>query len=254
MTVLFRRGKKLLPGLLLLLASSTFADGVRYQVNLAVFENLGNPETETLANEKQGIEYPNNLVELETPATEDGSAASGDFTGLPISDKDFAKVVSNLRSSSEYRVLVTTSWTQPAQGPDEVTPVHITGGDQFGIYHRLDGAVAFITTGVLTLESDLWLGEYAPKTGAPVATPNAPVADMDYDEQSAAASADIEHVPTHLLRIRNVRHMETGKLHYLDHPKLGVLVKVVELKPAKTTAAKKSATTKKKITNPEAVE
>lgn len=266
MSALLNSGKKRFPSLqtglqtgvlaclLALPAATSFADGVRYQVNLAVFENRGGTETETLAADKQSIEYPDKMVELEAPATEADSAASGDFASLPVSDKEFAKVVSNLRGSSEYRVLTVTSWTQPAYGPDAAIPVRITGGDQYGIYHRLDGAVAFTTTGVLTLEADFWLGEYAPQSGATATTPAAPVADLDYDEQTAAASADVDHVPTRLLRIRNVRHMETGKLHYLDHPRLGVLVKVVELKPAKTAMSKKSATAKNKIMNPEAVE
>lgn len=232
-----------------LLATAGMADTLRYQIYVAVFENRNTAGTESLLPEKNGLQLPAHWQELGEPGESTDLSIHGDFTRLPISDKAFDKVVRNLRASDDYRLLTVAHWIQPVTNPEEAVAVRITGGTPQGSYHPLDGSLTVSIGRDLVLETDLWLGEYAPVPGSAVpATPSLDINTIDYDEQPSPLSAG-EFTPTRLLRIRHTRHMEAGKLHYLDHPALGVLVKVVAIHPA---AARTHKTPGRQVRNPEA--
>ncbi|HVK99785.1 MAG TPA: CsiV family protein, partial [Dongiaceae bacterium] len=106
-------------------------------------------------------------------------------------------------------------------------PVRVTGGNKYGVHYRLDGSVRLITSQTLHLETNLWLGDYAAQPGSAPA-PAHEFSAGDIDEQTAPV--DAEYVATRLINAHDSRAMNSGELHYMDHPVMGVLVKVVRLK------------------------
>ena len=241
---------RLLATLILLVASAHATAQTWYQVNLVVFENpgaAGSGEEFSTAPDR-AVEYPENMVEVAgapvsgepvsgelvsgEPAGDasGGAATAPDFQGAEITDKEFSAALANLQRSSRYRVLAVKSWRQPALGREEARAVRVTGGNTYGAHHQLDGSVRLITSQTLHFETNLWLGDYAAQpanVGGPAPAPEFSAGDIDAQAEPAI---DADYVATRLINIRDSRAMNSGDLHYLDHPMLGVLVKVVRLK------------------------
>lgn len=228
---------RLLATLILLVAATHATAQTWHQVHVVVFENpgtAGGGEEFSTAPDR-AVEYPENMVEIEGVPASDASGngdttSSTEFRSAEITDKEFSSALANLQRSSQYRVLAVKSWVQPAMGRDEATAVRITGGDTFGAHHQLDGSVRLITSQTLHFETNLWLGDYAAQpanVGGPAPAPEFSAGDID---AQAEPPVDADFVATRLINIRDSRAMNSGDLHYLDHPMLGVLVKVVRLK------------------------
>lgn len=228
---------RLLATLILLVAATHATAQTWHQVHVVVFENpgtAGGGEEFSTAPDR-AVEYPENMVEIEGVPASDApghgdTTSSTEFRSAEITDKEFSSALANLQRSSQYRVLAVKSWVQPAMGRDEATAVRITGGDTFGAHHQLDGSVRLITSQTLHFETNLWLGDYAAQpanVGGPAPAPEFSAGDID---AQAEPPVDADFVATRLINIRDSRAMNSGDLHYLDHPMLGVLVKVVRLK------------------------
>ncbi|NPU95145.1 MAG: hypothetical protein HPY82_24855 [Gammaproteobacteria bacterium] len=223
---------RLLATLILLVAATHATAQTWHQVHVVVFENpgaAGSGEEFSTAPDR-AVEYPENMVEIAAEPGDTDTAPSTEFRSADITDKEFSSALANLQRSRQYRVLAVKSWLQPAMGRQEATAVRITGGNSFGAHHQLDGSVRLITSQTLHFETNLWLGDYAAQP-ANVSDP-APVAEYSAGDIDATPQPPVEadYVATRLINIRDARSMSSGELHYLDHPMLGVLVKVVRLK------------------------
>lgn len=106
--------------------------------------------------------------------------------GLPTPDSALAKAAKALEAGGRHRVLVHRRWQQAAEAKSETTPLRLQSAGR-----ELDGTARFYSSRFLYVELNLIL------QGAGEAYP--------------------------LAEQRRVRLQE---IHYFDHPKLGVLVRV----------------------------
>jgi hypothetical protein len=110
-----------------------------------------------------------------------------------------------LQRSNSYRVVFHRAWIQPVPDRDQLRPILIQAGERIGTGWRIEGFLGITRGRFLHLDTCLW---YAPDP-----SPDAQAQDSGYME------------------LREQRKMRSGELHYLDHPKFGVLARVDPVQP-----------------------
>lgn len=207
--------------LCLFLAPSTLLARSWYQVNLVVFEHRQGASGNEILDQPLDLRFeaPANAVVID--AIEEGGNSQG-FQRTSILDQEFNGVVASLQRSSAYNVLLVKSWQQPGLERNNAVPVVLQGGRNYGRHHQLEGTVKLVLSRYLHLETDLWLGNYRQ-----IIDTSAPPEPRENDDIVWAAVEPWE--PTRLVRMQDNRRMRSKELHYLDHPLIGVIVKVIPL-------------------------
>jgi len=110
-----------------------------------------------------------------------------DSRGYPAAQRRLGGAVARLRQSPEYRVLVHRAWRQPGISQSAAKPILLQSEDGY----NLAGTITVWRQRFLHAQLDVLL---RPADG------------------------------TDAVRVRQRRKMRSKELHYLDHPKLGVLI------------------------------
>lgn len=205
-----------------------------YQVNIVVFENRAATDGGEVLQQPDGAQFskPDNAVDIDAIA--EGGDENG-FQRTTIVDNEFSGVVASLQRSSSYKVLLVKSWRQPGLERNAAIPVVVRGGETYGPHTRLEGTIRLVLSRYLHLETDLWLGDYAleqPLTSAEAsleAKPNPHVGGDVTPEGTADPVAEPFYVPLEQVRLQESRRMRSKELHYIDHPRLGVIAKIIPL-------------------------
>ena len=113
-----------------------------------------------------------------------------------------------LQRSGAYRVLLHRAWIQPVPDRDRLQPMLIQIAESDG--RRIDGYLGITRGRYLHMDTRLWYE-------SPAAAP-----------PTLSGGADGE--PGYM-EMREQRRMRSGELHYLDHPKFGVLARVDPVQP-----------------------
>ena len=116
-----------------------------------------------------------------------------------------------LQRSNIYRVVFHRAWIQPVPDRDQLRPMLIQVGERLGTGWRIEGFLGVTRGRYLHLDTRLWY------------TPNLP--------------ADAQGQDPGYMELREQRKMRSGELHYLDHPKFGVLARVDPIQPPETLVA-----------------
>ena len=137
------------------------------------------------------------------------------YRPLPTEERQLGNVWGSFRSSRNYRPLYHIAWRQQVVNPEEAQPLYIYLGPDTGEPTpvnppKLEGTVRVGVKRYLHMEADLLLR-----------LPVTPEAGDDYFIGPAY----------HSYRMQSKRRMRSGKLHYLDHPVLGVLFKAERYEP-----------------------
>jgi len=129
-----------------------------------------------------------------------GMLGSG-FIELDRSHYQLDGVRSGLRNSRDYEVLLHRAWRQVGYSTAHAIPYPVNAYSENGGY-RLEGTVKLVRERYLHLDVDLVLQ----KAGA-----NPPGSYTDAQPETAA------------YQLREKRRMRSRELHYLDHPRFGVI-------------------------------
>ncbi|RLT93459.1 CsiV family protein [Ketobacter sp.] len=219
-----------------------------YQVSLVVFKHRNSPMgNETWpAPETLELSFPPGILELE-PASEAAKSNPTEekvaFRSTQPLDEEFRQALRSIKLSSNYEIMTTASWNQPALDGNQAIPILIQAGNEYAGYYELEGSITLVVSRYLHLKTDLWLSEYIQKVEmvAPWWETSSTVTgggDLDspsYQEVDFSSNAYNETI-TRYESVRTVvlnesRRMRSGELHYLDNPMFGVLVKVVPYSP-----------------------
>lgn len=180
-------------GLAFLISTQAFAVAPTavplYEIEVLVFEQR-HPDLE---GDELWAGQPAEAPALLSEAVPVPGAAPGEETTL-------ARAAAALQKDGRYRVLAHTRWQQPAEARSAVTPVRIAGMDP-----ALDGALRFYMSRFLHVELALVLRE---QVGG-----------------GLFSGAPREQV----YLINEQRRVRTKEINYFDHPKFGVLVRVMQV-------------------------
>lgn len=210
-----------------------------YQVSLVIFKHKNSP----LGNEKWAppetlaLSFPSGIVELETVESPNNMERIAFQASEPL-DEEFKQALASIKLSSNYEVLTTKTWQQPALDKDVTIPVLIQAGNEYDGYHELEGSVTLAVSRYLHLKADLWLADYiqqvemiTPWWQSDTPETSTSFQEIDFSTQDYAETVTrYESVRTVVLH--ESRRMRSGELHYLDNPFFGVMVKVIPYEPA----------------------
>jgi hypothetical protein len=163
--------------------------GRQFQVELIVFAHLNAYDGgEKWPVEERGLVSPSGWTDL------------GGRVQLVNSGRRLTAVADALQRSNHYRPLVHLHWRQAVQAPAAAQAIdleELLGAASRQTTPRVEGSLRLSVARYLHLETDLRL-----ITG----------------ERSY-----LEDTPTTAYRLQQSRRMRSGELHYIDHPRFGVL-------------------------------
>ena len=197
------------------------------------------------------------------------------FTILPSSQQALRNKAAAIQRSSRYQILFHEAWNQQMTDQANARPIVLDRSGDGGAWPELQGTIKLYVARYLYLETNLWLntrGEYLPgswRMPAPPIGPSslifeAPEPELELElEQpqretiTADPAIDLEsqRVPStlititkraetlepiypfrHAVRLHQTRRMRSGEVHYIDHPMLGVIVKITPLPDPRSQA------------------
>lgn len=220
-----------------------------YQIELVVFaRDSADAEVEESWHRDYGLAYPKRLIDLAaTPAeSADPAQAAAPFQLLPTSARQLNDSARAIDRRANLRVLFHEAWVQPVGGIDSADPVLISGGRHYGQYRELGGYVVLTVERYLHLRTDLWMTRFGtgnvldvdvPVLPLPVITVQTAAGESDSTTTAAAADASatpepagVGYIPDQIYVLDQERRMRSGEIHYIDHPRFGMLVLVTPYK------------------------
>ena len=125
-----------------------------------------------------------------------------------------------MRRSDDYEVMHHGKWLQPVPPRDNAAPLLIQLGAPDATY-ELEGSVSVTLGRFLHFATQVWLRKAPPDTqsGPVLASEGEPAGEAESGDGSSVDAADY-------VLLSESRRMRPGELHYLDHPWLGILVRI----------------------------
>ncbi len=202
----------------LLIAKPALAqnEGRSYQVEVLIFKrnfaSLGNNE-----NWQQDIRlaYPQN------------TSAISDI--VPKSQHQLGGHNYTLRRSEQYTVLFHKAWRQTMWEKAKSPWLIIRGGRDFGEHKELEGAIRIHIGRYLHVTTDLWLSDYSSPSNL-AAVNRTPIPLLGRSTSTFANFNQSRSIPNQLYIFREKRRMRSKETHYIDHPLMGIMVRMLPLK------------------------
>lgn len=167
------------------------------------------------------------------------------FQQLQPEQWQFNSYLKSLDRRSGYRILFHSAWRQPLEEKKDAAPILVQGGRQYNEYHELEGYVRISVSRYLHIDTNLWLIDYAEAIDA---------ADLPWNQASDRFNTLLEdetysqaiplggsledtpsfvleqapatYEPIHIVEFKQSRRMRSGELHYIDHPLMGILIRL----------------------------
>jgi hypothetical protein len=142
------------------------------------------------------------------------------------------------RLARRYPVLLHGRWLQPVPERDAPEPLLVQAGPRYGDVHALEGTFHVTLGRFLHFRADLLYRE--PLLGAAPVSRALPPAQADAARDAGPLAVPAISPPQRagFMQLRESRRLRSGELHYLDHPKLGILVRIDPVSvPAELSAA-----------------
>ena len=177
------------------------------------------------------------------------------FVKLPVELRNLNETVGALERRNRQRILFHEAWRQPLIEPEKAAAIVIAGGESFDNEMELAGTITFGVSRYIHVHTNLWLSEFASNYGqgnqewpTPPALPSTEGGDtaetfinlnagLDRPKQDLWHQYDVidttyqnvlekPYVITSLATLIQTRRMRSGEVHYIDHPKFGILITV----------------------------
>lgn len=195
-------------------AVSAQNEGRWYQVEVLIFKRTAvAPVSDELWRKNLELFYPSDSQYL--PDT------------LPKNTHQLGGHNYTLRRDEGYQVLFHKAWKQQMWGAEQSPSLIIRGGQSFGDHRELEGTLKIHIGRYLHVTTDLWLSDFTLKdtsnNNAPYQLPSLPGAEASnfFTEDVGASS---------VVTFRQKRRMRSKETHYIDHPLMGMLVRMLPLK------------------------
>lgn len=174
------------------------------------------------------------------------------FVTLDSEQWQLRDIATSILRQAPFRLLFHKAWRQPTLGRQDAISVLVRGGDRYDDHRELEGWLQLSVERYLHLKTDLWLSSFKSTAGLrelpwpklppiplSLAAPQvdsseaSPFPDSGLNDLVPATRqqplfylADRQYVVDRTVVLRQSRRMRSDELHYIDHPLMGVLVKV----------------------------
>lgn len=182
-------------------STELMADERWYQVEVIVFsQNAQN--TERFEQTRSELELPANMaflsrLEYSLPSLLQDPVA---YARVTPEDMLLNNTYYKLQRSSNYQPLLHVSWIQPAQSNQINRGVHLGAKDHSGV-EILDGIVKIQRGHYLHL-----------------------ILDMEYKPDQISSANGMQFSDPVIYQLKEKRRLRLNDVHYLDHPKFGIIV------------------------------
>lgn len=191
-------------------------------------------------------------VEATEPQSDTETAAEEPalFTQMPEQSRQLNAIATAISRQNNQRLLFHQRWLQPLQDRQQATALLMRAGESFDRHYELEGTIKLAVERYLHISTDLWLSRFAPRDNNDLSPwpllPEAPKAINNVDEPMTSTAAaqsfwlfdnplqawvNNQYQVERTVVMRQSRRMRSGELHYLDHPWLGVIVRVDPYQP-----------------------
>jgi hypothetical protein len=190
---------------------------------------------------------------------------------LPASERSLNAEAQRLQRNSNFEVLFHNAWRQVITNEKTAKAIIINGGPSFGQHQALEGNIRLSVATYLKFQTNLWFAEYDLNVGQEVtrqwpeiplrpnltksslstlsldseleleralANENAAWANGTFDPDAEASEPTDNYLTRQIILLQQERDMRSSEVHYIDHPVLGVIIKITpySAEPAATPA------------------
>lgn len=145
-----------------------------------------------------------------------------EFIDLPNDQKILNAQAKKLSTTGEIQVLNHQSWRQVLDADKRINWIDIKGGYAWGGQQQLEGSLGFSKGRYLHVHSNIHLNQFPSITSG---------SKLTKQRIFSAGQSLVPVIETRYSLIQR-RKMRSNELHYLDHPKLILLVKIIPFTPA----------------------
>ena len=194
-----------------------------YQVELIVFaRNQAAPEEHWPTDIK--LTYPENLLSLKSEAS-----AYEEFSFLAANERLLNPHAATV-SKGGYSLLYHQAWRQMIYG--RKTNIAISGGKAFDDHQELEGSISLSVGQFLRIQTNLWLTQFA-LAGSNV-TETWPKLPPLPNTLNTEGEKSHNYLIKRIVKLNQERNMRSNEIHYIDHPLLGIIVKIVPVETSST--------------------
>ena len=207
------------------------------------------PELEDVLPLPPALQYPATNIDPTVPDNSELVAVQLDelfneelgteaYRALPQEQLSMRSVSRGLRRSPRYRVLYHSAWRQPIVEMEQSIPILIQAGERFDDYYELDGTVTISLARFLHIDTDLWFTSFLPRfnvdqsglasEGMRGLQPDERDLLSQYPDVYRFESRRDTYIPYQTYKLVQSRRMRSAKLHYLDHPAFGLMLRITE--------------------------
>lgn len=214
------------------------------------------------------LKDPNNTgATVSDPSTTTPVVNSIDFTTeawwqLPADMRNLNDHARKLERNANYQLLFHQAWRQQITNARQATAILVNGGKIYGKHHEFEGSITLSVATYLKISTNLWFSQFDLNTDATALTsatepetntdawpeiplrPNYAAGILPTGESTPVFMENETIDPGNLITeetdtysprwtvlMKQERDMRSGEIHYLDHPLLGVIVRISPYRP-----------------------
>ena len=191
-----------------------------YQVEMIVFARNDNAAQQEVWPHNIKLAYPENLITLKTSEAGD----SGAFTMLKPSERQLNAQAASIARNSGYSLVFHQAWRQMIY--NKKTSILINGGKTFNGHQELEGSIDLSVAQYLKLQTNLWLTQFSAANNINdlgdswPELPSIPGTEPSVDQPT-------DYLIKRIVKISQQRSMRSQEVHYIDHPLLGIIIKII---------------------------
>ncbi len=209
----------------------------QYDIEIILFKNIKTPKGREKTQPSQAPYLDEPFISFNNPK-DIASAAEPGFVLLEDHELQLTDIAKKIDRSSRYQILQHLAWRQPGLAKEHALPIQIRAGKQFGNdYSSIDPPVLPATTqniqnpekvwyeleGKITITLARYLHTYIDVVLRIPSDNDIEISDiintLDNEQEISLTSATLNNYS-----FKEHRRMRSKRLHYLDHPEMGMLI------------------------------
>lgn len=213
-----------------------------FSIEVIVFEQYMNPGYAEYWPERPELGFPEDLVRFPSDSTHNSQPQF--FNELPF-DAHLQKAKKKIERARDQRVLFSRRWEQGLLDKENAPYIYIRGGEREGPHRELEGSLQISVERYLHVKSKLWLTRFRSEESLTGNTYGSETTDLDLESDLLLDDPELFALPKPPFRstrdlgpgapVEQVflfdqeRRLRSKETHYLDHPLLGMLIRIEPL-------------------------